>query len=113
MARTVRAAIECRSRACDRGIEANLLPVLQGRRPQDYERCADAFSLTIERAPLIGVGSMWRRPIHGPDGLVAVVDHPDQIMPRGKRLHLFGVKGAIGRASCGDSVCPYGEPSVG
>src|SRR3546814_10883763 len=36
---------------------------------------------------------MCRRPIHGPEGLVAVVDHLDQILPRGKRLHLFGVKG--------------------
>ncbi len=94
MSRTIRAAIECRARACDRGIEARFLPVLQGRRPQDYERCADAFSFTIERSSLIGVGSMCRRPIHGPEGLVAVIDHLDQILPRGKRLHLFGVKGS-------------------
>lgn len=93
MSRTIRAAIDCRVRACDRGIEAGFMPVIQGRRPQDYERCADALSLTIESAPLIGVGSMCRRPIHGPEGLVAVVDHLDQILPRGKRLHLFGVKG--------------------
>src|SRR3546814_16704392 len=56
-------------------------------------RRSSDLSLTIERAPLIGVGSMCRRPIHGPEGLVAVVDHLDQILPRGKRLHLFGVKG--------------------
>jgi hypothetical protein len=93
MSRTIRATIDCRTRARDRGIEARFLPVIQGRRPQDYERCADALSLTIQQAALIGVGSMCRRPIHGPEGLVAVVDHLDQILPRDKRLHLFGVKG--------------------
>src|SRR3546814_7788389 len=87
MSRTIRAAIECRVRACDRGIEAGFMPVVQGRWPQDYERCADALSLTIDRAPLIGVGSMCRRPIHGPEGLVAVVDHLDQILPRRSEEH--------------------------
>src|SRR3546814_6663411 len=35
MSRTIRAAIECRVRACDRGIEAGFMPVVQGRWPQD------------------------------------------------------------------------------
>src|SRR3546814_20370834 len=36
---------------------------------------------------------MCRRPVHGADGLIAVVDRLDQILPRRTRLHLFGVKG--------------------
>jgi hypothetical protein len=36
---------------------------------------------------------MCRRDIHGPEGLIAVVDHLDQILPIGVRLHAFGVKG--------------------
>src|SRR3546814_6331248 len=37
---------------------------------------------------------MCRRPVHGADGLIAVVDRRDQVLPRQTRLHLFGVKGA-------------------
>ncbi|WP_337847819.1 hypothetical protein [Sphingomonas sp.] len=93
ISRTIRANIECRLRAEDQGILANFMPVIQGRLPFDYERCADALSGTIERAGLVGVGSMCRRPIHGPEGLMAVVDHLDRVLPPRVRLHLFGVKG--------------------
>lgn len=92
LSRTIRANIDCRMRAEDAGIDRSFMPVIQGRHPADYERCADALSFTIERARLIGVGSMCRRPIHGPDGLMAVVDHLDRVLTKGKRLHLFGVK---------------------
>lgn len=93
ISRTIRANIECRLRADDEGILDSFMPVIQGRLPSDYERCAEALSLTIERAGLVGVGSMCRRPIHGPEGLMAVVDHLDRVLPRLTRLHLFGVKG--------------------
>ena len=93
ISRTIRANIECRLHGEDAGIAANFLPVIQGRLPQDYERCAEALSLTIERAAIIGVGSMCRRSIHGADGLISVVDHLDRVLPRGVQLHLFGVKG--------------------
>lgn len=93
ISRTIRANIECRLRADDAGILANFMPVIQGRVPCDYERCADALSGTIERAGLVGVGSMCRRPIHGPEGLMAVVDHLDRVLPPRLRMHLFGVKG--------------------
>src|SRR3546814_9555665 len=46
-----------------------------------------------ERTGLVCVGSMCRRPVHGADGLSAVVDRLEQILPRRTRLHLFGVKG--------------------
>ena len=93
MSRTVRSNIECRLRADDEGILSTFMPVIQGRLPADYERCSDALSGTIDRAGLVGVGSMCRRAIHGPEGLIAVVDHLDRILPRPIRLHLFGVKG--------------------
>src|SRR3546814_1516716 len=69
------------------------MPVIQGRHPGDYERCAEALAHMTERTGLVGVGSMCRRPVHGADGLIAVVDRLDQILPRRTRLHLFGVKG--------------------
>ncbi|MBB6193709.1 hypothetical protein FHS51_003967 [Sphingobium wenxiniae] len=93
MSRTIRANIECRLRAEDAGIDATFMPVIQGRHPGDYERCAEALAHMIERTGLVGVGSMCRRPVHGADGLIAVVDRLDQILPRRTRLHLFGVKG--------------------
>ena len=93
ISRTIRANVECRIRADDFGILPSFMPVIQGRLPSDYERCAEALSLTIERAGLVGVGSMCRRPIHGPEGLMAVVDHLDRTLPPRTRLHLFGVKG--------------------
>lgn len=93
ISRTIRANIDCRLRAEDAGIDSTFMPVIQGRHPSDYERCADALALTIDRASLVGVGSMCRRRIHGPEGLIAVVDHLDRILPRRTRLHLFGVKG--------------------
>ena len=93
ISRTIRANIECRLRGDDAGIADTFMPVIQGRLPADYERCADALANTIDRAAQIGVGSMCRRQIHGPDGLIAVVDHLDRFLPAGKCIHLFGVKG--------------------
>src|SRR3546814_18341711 len=48
----------------------------------------------IELAGLVGVGSMCRRPVHGADGLIAVVERLDQVLPRQTSLHLFAVRGA-------------------
>lgn len=70
------------------------MPVLRGRTPQDYERCADALHCSMLPGTIVGVGSMCRRDVHGPEGLIAVVRHLDCILPSGVRLHLFGVKGA-------------------
>lgn len=93
LARTIRANRDCRILGEDAGIADRLMPVIQGRRPSDYERCIDALWGSIRPGALIGVGSMCRRDIHGPEGLIAVIDHLDQILPRGVCLHAFGVKG--------------------
>ncbi|HEX7854988.1 MAG TPA: hypothetical protein VF503_14965 [Sphingobium sp.] len=93
ISRTIRANRDCRLLADDYGIASSLMPVIQGRRPDDYDRCLDALWPSIRPGALIGVGSMCRREIHGPEGLIAVTDHLDRILPTGVRLHLFGVKG--------------------
>lgn len=93
LSRTIAANRECRRYADDHGILSTMMPVIQGRRPCDYERCADGLWGMIERAPLLGVGSMCRREVTGPEGLIAVVEHLDRILPQAVELHLFGVKG--------------------
>lgn len=94
LSRTIRANSDCRKLGEDLGIADTLMPVIQGWRPADYERCVDALWGVLRPGEVIGVGSMCRRAIHGPEGLVAVVDHLDQILPVGVRLHAFGVKGS-------------------
>jgi hypothetical protein len=93
ISRTVATNRECRERAADLGIIDRLMPVLQGRTPEDYGRCAEALHLSMLPGTVIGVGSMCRRDIHGPEGLIAVVSYLDRVLPIGVRLHLFGVKG--------------------
>ncbi|QOT74549.1 hypothetical protein H5V43_22025 (plasmid) [Sphingobium fuliginis] len=93
LSRTIAANRECRRYADDHGNSSTMMPVIQGRRPCDYERCVDGLWGMIERAPLLGVGSMCRREVHRPEGLIAVVEHLDRILPPAIQLHLFGVKG--------------------
>lgn len=93
LSRTIRANRDCRQRAADLGITDTLMPVIQGRLPEDYERCIDALWGMMKPGAIIGVGSMCRREIDGPEGLIAVIDHLDRVLPKGVRLHAFGVKG--------------------
>lgn len=95
ISRTIATNRECRARAGDLGILDHFMSVLQGRDPEDYERCAEALVWSMTPGAIVGVGSMCRREIHGPAGLVAVVAHLDKVLPNpGPRLHLFGVKGS-------------------
>lgn len=95
ISRTVATNRECRARAVDLGIIDRFMPVLQGRHPEDYERCAEALAWSMMPGAIVGVGSMCRRDVHGPDGLIAVVAHLDKVLPiHGPRLHLFGAKGS-------------------
>lgn len=93
LSRTIRANRDCLRLARELGIADTMMPVIQGRCPTDYERCVDALWTMIRPGVPLGVGSMCRRHVHGPDGLIAVVDHLDRILPAGIRLHAFGVKG--------------------
>ena len=104
LSRTIRANRDCRKLAEDFGIAESMMPVIQGRRPDDYERCVDALAGWLRPGALLGVGSMCRRNVHGPEGLIAVIDHLDRILPAGVRLHAFGVKGAALRF-----LLPYGR----
>lgn len=102
------------------------MPVLQGRRPDDYVDCAmkianertrllNAISVTglsfadeldgrdlilgredeglLGLPALIGVGSVCRREVLGPEGILPVVASLDSALPPYVKLHLFGVKG--------------------
>ena len=95
------------------------LPILQGRTPEDYLGCAEALGEVIDSShrctctagepedcaatwhraaqglpELVGVGSVCRRALHGPEGLIAVLDALHATLPNRTRLHLFGVKTA-------------------
>jgi hypothetical protein len=94
VSRTIRANRDCRQRAADLGVLDRFMPVVQGRLPTDYERCIDALGLSVQPGVVLGVGSMCRREIGGPEGLIAVVEHLHGILPPDVTLHLFGVKGS-------------------
>lgn len=90
-AETIRLLGVCEALAREAGISAPL-PVLQGRTVEDYVWHVDQLGARLDGLALVGVGSMCRRQVHGPDGLLAVVDALDKVLPAGVRLHLFGVK---------------------
>lgn len=90
IAATCHGFADCVRYAGDRGITAPL-PVLQGQLVDDYRHCAEMLPL-LEWPVLVGVGSMCRREVSGANGVVAVVDLLDRVLPAHVRLHLFGVK---------------------
>jgi hypothetical protein len=87
-AETTRLLGACRDEA--ERIGASLpIPVLQGWAPADYVQHA----LDQPELPsLVGVGSVCRRRLTGPHGLLQVIETLDRALPRHVRLHLFGVK---------------------
>ena len=101
ISRTIRTNRECRARATDLGINDRLMPVVQGRTPDDYERCLDGIHASLVPGTVIGIGSMCRREINGPEGLIAVVERLDAILPDAVFCHGFGAKG---------SALPYLKP---
>lgn len=94
------------ARDCSAQVVANMVrppvPVLQGWSVDDYLRSLELLVEVWERwqpwlAPpvLIGVGSVCRRSLNDPThGLYAVLSALERHLPRGARLHLFGVKGS-------------------
>lgn len=92
--RTVEHLHACQAEARARGIPEPM-PVLQGWKPSEYTS-GPAFEPGFVWPDLVGVGSVCRRNIHGPDGLLAVVGALDRAVPQNVRFHLFGVKsGAV------------------
>lgn len=95
------------------------MPTLQGRTAADYVWSARAMAKEIDAhhpcscpttgpetctaechrdhaglPSLVGLGSVCRRELHGPSGLLTILDALDRELPPHVRLHLFGVKGA-------------------
>lgn len=79
---------------------ADPLPILQGQSIADYVR---SLQLTVDvladhgrtLPALLGIGSVCRRDVDGPEGLLALLRALDELLPAGVRLHLFGVKGEL------------------
>ncbi len=92
VARTVNSYAEC---VAESGNDQGLLPVLQGRLPSDYVGCAaqlDRIAPSWRAAPIVGVGSVCRRPVGGTDGLLAVVRAVARALAGRQRVHRFGAK---------------------
>ena len=94
------------ARSTDAEVVASMVtppvPVVQGRKIQDYRRSLELTLSVWERwrpwlaAPtLIGVGSVCRRDLHDKQsGLYAIVAALEAHLPPGTKMHLFGIKGA-------------------
>ena len=115
ISKTIALNRQCSELARGVGIEDRLMPVIQGSLPDDYLRCFDALSGMIGEDRVIGVGSMCRRKASGEDGIVAVVDALDRALPKGVRLHLFGLKsdGAEAVASLHDRIASIDSQAYG
>ena len=96
---TVEYLHRCQSAASKASIRAPM-PVLQGWRPEDY--CSGPiYDPGFVWPDLVGVGSVCRRRVHGPDGLLEVVAALDKKVPPHVKFHLFGVKGTALRHLAG------------
>lgn len=100
---TVESLSLCIDEAKKRGMRMPM-PILQGWRPIDYELCVGLFDQILDGnwPPLVGVGSVCRRQLNGPNGLIPVINSISRLLPKSK-LHLFGVKG-LAIAHLGDNV---------
>lgn len=87
--RTIDGLAECRNAARQAGIPEPM-PVLQGYEPGDY---VDGPIFENPMPSLVGIGSVCRRKLLGPTGLMAVFDRINAAVPEQVTLHLFGVKG--------------------
>lgn len=93
------------AKTCSAVTVANMLkppvPIIQGWTADDYLRSLDLMMSIWERwqpwlAPpvLIGIGSVCRRHLHHPKyGLFAILAALEGKLPKGARLHGFGIKG--------------------
>lgn len=80
----------CRRLAQARGLSMPM-PVLQGWTAEEYVMSAELLPIP-EWPDLIGIGSVCRRNVHGPDGILAILEALDPVLPPHVKVHLFGVK---------------------
>lgn len=115
IAKTVHLNKRCSMLARDVGILDRFMPVIQGWTADDYLRCFDRLSGAIGDDRLIGVGSMCRRRTSGSEGIVSIIDRLDRELPKGVRLHLFGLKsdGAEAVAMLSDRVYSIDSQAYG
>jgi len=90
MAATAALLWQCGREARERGLDAPM-PVLQGWTAAEYQLCAQWLPLA-EWPALVGIGSMCRRAVNGSDGVLAILDAVDRVLPAHVKVHLFGVK---------------------
>ncbi len=89
---TVRLNTLCLIGAERRRIRHSFVPVIQGWEPLDYVRCIERMPF-VRDFPLIGVGSMCRRHVEGPNGILAVLETlRGAFAGMETRFHLFGLK---------------------
>lgn len=89
---TVRLNIQCLNGAHRRRIAHNFVPVIQGWRPDHYLRCIERMPFVLDW-PLVGIGSMCRRHIVGPNGVIQVLRALESAFAgTATRFHLFGLK---------------------
>lgn len=91
IASTIRLNVLCRNAALSYGIHDTFAPVIQGWEARDYAACVEGMPWISEYS-LVGCGSMCRRPVHGPNGILHVLSVLDAVLPAGVKLHLFGLK---------------------
>lgn len=93
IAGTINLYHECRREAERQGISDRLMPVLQGWTAADYLYCLERMPVDLGKLGVLGVGSMCRREVPGPEGILETVDAIDRALGSDPiRLHLFGVK---------------------
>ncbi len=89
---TVRLNMVCLRGGERRGIADRFVPVLQGWHPDHYLRCLERMPWVLD-SPLVGIGSMCRRHIHGEHGVLHVLDTLDRAFSGlASGWHLFGLK---------------------
>lgn len=71
------------------------VPIVQGWTADDYRESVHLTDAALggNWPAMVGVGSVCRRELGGPDGLWRILTALDGALPAGVGLHLFGVKG--------------------
>ena len=92
MAATVLLYRQCLNAARARGLSPPV-PVIQGWTPTEYRQSIRWLNLDPWPS-LVGVGSVCRRAVEGPNGILEIVEALDKALPAGVRLHLFGMNRA-------------------